>query len=276
VSSLRISLVGLPSSGKTTYLAALWAYLKPSDDPAAFRIASWPENRAYLQKIADDWFAGRPLDHTPTGLVGEIDFSVKAEGQPELRIQIPDLSGEVYKRAVAYRLIEQAVVDELIESNFILLFVSAIEAKTPICLTDLGHGVDGAHNELGAVDFDAENLESDWLNADLLQIVLALLREADRTAPPVTVVVSAWDTVQSLHLTPDAWLRRTQPALAQLIRELARTTPTFIVGISAQGGDYATDPDITRADPHARAIVQVNETVNADITAPLRWFLEPS
>lgn len=271
---VQISLVGLPSSGKTTYLAALWAGLKPSDDPTAFHITTWPSNRAYLQEIADDWFAGRALDHTPTGIVGDIDFVISDGGQADLRIAVPDLSGEVYKRAVAHRLIERALVDRLVGSDAILFFVGAIDAKTPVCLTDLGTIDAGAARPPIGTDFDPESLESDWLNAELLQIVLTLLRDADRDPPPVAFIVSAWDKVESLGLAPEDWLLRTQPALAQLVNELNEHTSTCVIGVSAQGGDYATNPEVTASPPHSRAVVRVGNAVSSDVTTPLRWLLD--
>ena len=100
---LRFCLVGLPETGKTTYIAALWAYVSAAGPPEKYHVEpdKYPADAAYLNEIADAWARGKDMprnDSTPTP---RIEFEVAAGERRSLLFRLPDLRGEVYKQIVS-------------------------------------------------------------------------------------------------------------------------------------------------------------------------------
>ncbi len=323
MSGTRIAMVGLPNAGKTTYVAAFWATARATPRPDRHTIVSFPDDPTYLQATADAWFAGRPVDRNRSESIQPIVLSLRRKGRADLKLAIPDLSGESFRDAAADRRILPEVAEVVTECSLVLFFVSAATATTPVSLVDLppeveeenedGDGEDpnGDHQGVGdeedsdeqhqddtehsdqedddeqasdqedheaaddpahsSEEFDSKALETDILNAELLQLIAELRDDLD-AYPPVLVVVSAWDTVSDLGVTPYEWLRTNQPMFAQVVAEHGRSAAVEVMGISAQGGDYSVDPDITTVRPEERPVVVTKEATHQDIGLPFVWF----
>jgi hypothetical protein len=270
---LTACFVGLPGAGKTTYLAALWA---ASRDPAngSFRVQRFPDpsTRAYLQRIADQWFAGQVVERNASGSWEPVELSLESESSREVHLRIPDLSGEAFRDLAAERTLDDRILELVRVSDVVLFFVNAATASTPVYLTDLD-GEPPARHAGGADDddFRPELLESDVLNAELLSLLPALHPTPERPAP-LAVVVSAWDCAEITGMSPRDWLRNNQPMFAQVLAEYERAAPVTVIGVSAQGGDYERSPEVREADPHLRPLVVTDAGRSSDISAPLLWY----
>ncbi len=55
MSQKRIMICGLPESGKTTFIAALWYLLSNDEISTALTLESLPENRNYLNSLSRKW-----------------------------------------------------------------------------------------------------------------------------------------------------------------------------------------------------------------------------
>ena len=54
----KLLMVGLPETGKTTYLAALWDVVNnPEEVEGALKLACLPVNAQYLNMISEKWIA---------------------------------------------------------------------------------------------------------------------------------------------------------------------------------------------------------------------------
>ena len=57
-------LIGLPETGKTTFLAALWQVVESDEVPGALRLEKLHGDREHLNKIRADWLCCSPMGRT--------------------------------------------------------------------------------------------------------------------------------------------------------------------------------------------------------------------
>ena len=58
-------MVGLPGTGKTTFLAALWHVAKSHEVPGSMRLERREGDQEYLNWIADEWSKCAELETNP-------------------------------------------------------------------------------------------------------------------------------------------------------------------------------------------------------------------
>jgi hypothetical protein len=305
----RLCLLGLPKTGKTTYLAALWSYLRSELTEGMLRIIQLPEDTGYLDEISYAWAAGDPMPRSSPGVSDHIEFTIEVPDRPPLQVVLPDLPGEVFLNAVRRPAIDEGPGTAVLDSDLLLLFVNCRSATMfeplgdhpadpaaaeppppangrgagpPVITTHQSMGESRSGDDLVAAgqtvpdvptlrEFDIGALDTDTLNCELLERLENLV--IDNGFPPLLVVVSAWDVYAAeAELTPYDWLRDHQPMLWQHIEELGRTKTVGVVGVSAQGADYQDQPDIVEADVGARAWGTDSSGGHTDIAGPLLWY----
>jgi hypothetical protein len=287
-------LVGLPATGKTTYIAALWAYLRSGLDDSKWRVLEVPEDTTYLNLIVQAWLDRKEMPRSAPG-VDTVEFTVQTPGGQPTTIVVPDLPGEMFLNAVRRPAIDTVPATAVTESDVLFIFVNGQRASTfaPLGdqeppdeafdedeeveeIEDEGAGTDEEHTEAEAGDtpplreFVISDLDSDTLNTELLQRVLYLRR--DQAPPPVVVVVSAWDVLDVTGKTPEEWLKDEQPMTWQSIVELRTRTTVAVIGVSAQGADYDDDPTIHQTPTRDRPWGRDGDLNKTEITGPLLLF----
>lgn len=124
-----IILVGGPASGKTNYIARLWLSFKARK--GQLRASKLPANIEYVndavQHLLDRKFAPRTEHNMDES--GRRDFIVKVRGNegtgPEQEITVPDITGELWRRAIDSYELPQEWMDALKASSSAILFVRA-------------------------------------------------------------------------------------------------------------------------------------------------------
>jgi GTPase SAR1 family protein len=92
----NILLCGLPSSGKTTFLAALWYLLYNNNEIAtALSLRAFPQKREYLNELSELWSSFIQFTRTSDELQ-EISLQLN-DGPREIDFHIPDMSGETWE-----------------------------------------------------------------------------------------------------------------------------------------------------------------------------------
>ena len=269
MTSIRVSLAGLPEAGKSTYIVALWAYLGASPDDNSYKMTGYPGQLEYLKKLADAWFAGQPLDRNTLGAIKDIRISLESPIRTTVEVAVPDLPGEAFQQTVTSRRIDETIASVVTECDLLFFFVNANDARTFHPVAELPPSKDNTHNK--AVPFDVAELDSDLLNADLLQQLRFVLR--DRRLPAISVLISAWDLCVPTKMSPSAWLCDAQPMFFQLLEELRRRTDVAVFGVSAQGDDYLANPRVVESPPLKRVyLVNDNGVRTNDLTTPLAWY----
>lgn len=274
------AILGLPRSGKTTFLAALWHLIDAGEVATQLVLEKLVGDHAHLNSIVDAW---RKCTEVPrTSMAGETTVSIfarTAAGDKAIVLEFPDLSGESFKEQFRTRSCSPAYVEGYERDGGVLLFVNADRPSDGMSLLDIP--ADGASEVAGAV-LEAE-METPW-SADMVpeQVQLVELLQF-LISPPfmrrrrrLALVVSAWDTVGGPKPTPDEWLGRELPLLHQFLRSNAAFFETRVYGVSAQGGDVKGDQraDLLKLLPSERIECVGDGVVPHDLTAPLLWLSE--
>lgn len=274
---IRVCLVGLPATGKTTYIAALWAYLRSGAPDATYRVPRVPEDTTYLNAIANAWATGADMPRSSPGATDTVEFTIEIDGRSPVTVVLPDLPGEMFLNAVRRASIDTVPAEAVVGSDLLLLFVNGQRAtafaplgdqEPPISVTESDDGERINEFTIGALD-------TDTLNTELLERLRHLL---DRPLPPIVVVVSAWDVLEGSYASPADWLEKQQPMTSQYLDALRAGTTIGIVGVSAQGADYDDEPTVHHKPVTERAWGRFDEDTRTDIAGPLLWFdsVEPS
>lgn len=267
-----VALLGLPSTGKTTYLAALYNLLESAGPNADERLRSLPPHRLYLEEIRDAWLAGLAVPRTPVGTGEIVELEAVMRGEP-LDLRIPDVSGESFAEALTTRHIDAGLAAAVREATGLLLFTNPSELRPRVLLSRTeGLGLDDSAGG-DELDFDpATTLPAETQLVDLLQWAVRLRHRHEPL--PAAVVVSMWDELPA-GATTQMWLAQ-MPLLRQYAASTADAVDIRVFGVSAQGGRYGGDQDPAAMPPAERPFVVDPDGDRAnDITLPLRWAALP-
>lgn len=280
-----VVVIGLPGSGKTTFLAALWHLIAKREVPTKLRLDSLVRgNQKHLNEIADRWRNAQMQERTALGGNQFISIAVVDESGQRSTITFPDVQGEAYQGIWEDRECEREVADTLVRGN-VLLFIHATEIKTPHWVVDIAAQTRalGLPVEEGVPVPWSPHLAPTQVKAVGL---LTLLTERPLDCGPrrLAVMFSAWDKASGEGLSPSEFLRQKLPLLHQYLFTNPNQWDTRVFGVSAQGGDYdevKVGAQATRSaellreldNPSARIELRDATSKSHDLTIPLAWLL---
>jgi hypothetical protein len=276
VSTQYHSILGLPRSGKTTFLAALWHLIDAGEVATKIVLDKLVGDHAHLNMIVEAW---RRCEEVPrTSMAAEtkvtIHVHVLASGQ-KVVLGFPDLSGESFEEQFAARACASDYVEGFRHPGGILLFVNANRPSDGMTLAEIGPAIavtdEPAEHELER-EWTAELVPEQVRLVDLLQFLLRppFVRRQRR----LVVVVSAWDVVLEPKPTPEQWLARELPLLHQFLTNNPESFDVRVYGVSAQGGDVTGEQRtaLARQTPSRRIRCVGPDADRNDLTAPLVWL----
>lgn len=268
--------VGLPESGKTTFLAALWHVITLGTLPSSLTVDRVSGDRTYLNAIAHRWSDGHALERTITAGGATVQMHLRYRSVDRaFSLTFPDLPGEVFRDAWAHRTWPKDVAEMAATATGILLFIHP-DVHEPQRLDVLNRtSIAGGAAELPADATTSSGVPSEtesapWLPGDaphavilvdLIQAVLRAQTASDDNAKGesplrVAVVISAWDLVDAearyapqadvanhgarmagpVPESPSQWVAHRLPFLEQFLRSNPETIQYHVFGVSAQGG----------------------------------------
>jgi hypothetical protein len=274
--------VGLPSSGKTTFLAALWHVAESGEVPSSLQVSQVTGLRDHLNKIRGQWLSCEEIDRTK--IPAERTVSLKLRNpytSHETELWLPDLSGETFRLQWETR--QWSVEFDALAGDSLgaLLFIH------PKCVFEPGRidtSIDRMADVLGAVtDVRIDDVtplpwtpDKSPTQVKLVELVQFLkARPFSGRALRLAVIISAWDLVMQGE-RPEIWLQKRLPLLFQYLAANVEVIPFRIYGVSAQGGDLSSQAtELQRlVKPSERIRVDGPEAEAHDITAPIRWVME--
>lgn len=260
-------MVGLPESGKSTYLGALYHALLRAPKHGLHLVRE-PDERDYLLDLQRRWLSLKPLKRSVHHGAKQVEIPIgTSEDGSELMLAIPDVVGEDYHDAWLHGNWRGGLPEWLCRADGLLLFLRADNVRDATLIS-----VDPSRDVIprgSAVQRDAQVPPTQAMLCDVLEQI----RETRGGAmAPVATVVAAWDTAADTNLTPEDWLAWQTPLLSQWLRANESEVPFSIFGISAQGGDLR-DEDIRK-----RLADQIEERPlpkhGSPLIAPVQWLLE--
>jgi len=275
-------MVGLPAAGKTTYLAALW-YLGTAAAPdVAYRVDRLEGDLKYLNAMGRAWLECSEVPHTSVSssespVLSMVDTATGAA----TRLNIPDLSGEVFSHAIHSRRWDPRIAEPANAADGLLIFVNPGQLREPAWVFERPTG--GQPEGPQPIAWSADLLPTQVQLVDLLQSVKYL--RSGRVCP-VAVIVSAWDEVASFYDEPSVWLSERLPLLDQYLATNARAFPNKLFGVSAQGGPLpGSEAALLDKKPFERPFIveglaRSEGAGNSDVarsahdlSAPVRWLI---
>lgn len=281
-----VVIIGLPSSGKTTFLAALWHLINARDVPTKLRFGGLRVGDAtHLNAIASRWRDAKVQERTAVTGTRLVTMNLLDETDLPVRVTFPDTPGEAYRQMWEDRDCDPQIA-AAISAGGVLLFVHADNIRAPQWVVD-----EVALSRALGLEIPADNEVAPWharLAPTQVQLVdlLQLLRTAPLDAGPrrLAIMLSAWDKAAEEGLTPDAYLAAKLPLLSQYLRRSSDGWKYEVFGVSAQGGDYDPADEELPPVPEAEALRKLDQAstrirlVGAhaethDLTVPLEWVI---
>jgi len=270
-------IVGMPNAGKSTYLAAFWySLVNPTGNKLKLKSV---EHEEYLYGLSQKWSNCEELDRTALGEEAK-DLSVNvidANGH-EFKIIMPDLSGETFSNCYEQRILDDDVVDYIIESDSIMLFINVADIIEPVLISNLPLTTERTNENEGAQNKELPiwNAYGDPMQTkivDLLQIISALKNSQHIK---LGIVLSAWDLVEKLspEELPQNYVQKQLPLLWQFLYTNSNEYNTQYWGVSAQGADLEYKDALVTLNPLERIVVI--DTVgnkHKDISLPIYRIL---
>jgi hypothetical protein len=258
-----IIMIGLPESGKSTYLGALYHLLRQSKNEG-LRLARVPEEREYLLELERRWLALTPLERSRHHGARNVQIPILTADQRELTLAIPDVVGEAYLDAWLHGGWTDGLEDWLGRATGLLLFIRADAVREATLIT-----VETQSGATAKSDrWDPSSTPTQGMLCDLLEQVAAVRGDL---LPPIAVVVSAWDEAAPQGLAARAWMNWRTPLLDQRLRANESDTPFEVFGISAQGGNL--HDEAVRQRLASRIEDRPLPENGSPLNAPLEWLL---
>lgn len=243
-------IIGLPSSGKTTFLAAL-GYVLNMSDKNAIKLNSC-RDMEYISNISGQWSSCKRMEHTHIESLEEIRMTVRESGGDEYELVLPDRAGERFKKKHKSEHSEVELHTALQENEKILFFVNpALIRPEPMIGTiskkyrefkngEIISQPSKTEAESGSPVSSEFALGDQAEHVELLQSILA----SELPSIHITIVVSAWDVFMGSEeiKKPEDTLYQYLPLLWQVIESHKSTLHVSYWGISAQGGNW-DDPE---------------------------------
>lgn len=289
MSAQKILVAGLPESGKTTFLAALWHLVSIRELKTELQFETLVGcDATHLNKIAGFWRDAVVQTRTSSATYTDVLLRLKSETKGPVSVTFPDLSGEEYRDLWERRAYYERFGEYLTETNRVLLFIHADKLNKPRWIFDeafVRQTLSVQDSQPTPVSWSPKLAPTQVQLVDLLQL---LVRGALDVGPrKLCVVLSAWDKAEGEELTPAEYLKTHLPLLQQFLETNPEYWTWTVVGVSAQGGDYGAknEQDKKRAQvevervqaieiPSTRIRVVGLGAETHDLTQIIRWLAE--
>lgn len=277
MTSHQHSIIGLPRSGKTTFLAALWHLLDAGEVSSKFVLDKMVGDHTHLNTIVEAWRKCEEVPRTSMAAETKVSIHVReaASGRTAV-LHFPDLSGESFEQQLSTRSCTTDYVEGFEGSGGILLFVTADRASDGMAILDVAPLAPGEEVVEQPEEYREWTPEMVSAQVNLVELMQFLQHFPFRRGiRRVAVVVSAWDVIAPPDLEPSHWLQRELPLLHQFLISNPGSFEFRVYGVSAQGGDVTSDQkgELVVKTPSTRISCIGPETAPHDLTSPIAWLM---
>lgn len=282
MTSAKTVILGLPKSGKTTFLAALWHLMESEETDVGLVVDRIEGNHKYLNDIAAKWRTYQPVGRTSQLGDTDVSISVRNNISGEIgELSFPDLAGEAFDRQVEDRRVTSRYRINFDEDDGILFFIKVDRVDEEMSIAEMnelvGMSAEDDDDQDAVVDPDDVEWTPEYTltQARIVQVLLDLFDHPFAVRPRrLAVMLSAWDVLHEPP-EPEVWLALNMPLVHQFLTCNQLMLETRVYGVSAQGldlekGDRSKMPHIAAS----KRIIMVGNGAGAhDLTAPLIWMM---
>src|SRR5216684_968364 len=267
--SNQFVMIGLPASGKTSFLAALWYLVQHKEVEHRLTLERMEGDSKHLNHISSLWASFEVVPRTPTNTNRTVSMVLNdSVTKKTITLTFPDLSGESFMSQWVERHFTVNYDNFLKESVGGVLFISPLDYRKPVriasampLLKEMGAaGRSNGETDDSSIAWDPTKAPTQVQLVELFQFAL---------------VVSAGDQLKGVKATPVEWLVDEMPFLSQFLESNRRLFDFNVYGLSAQGGDYEGDVGkLTGMKPSERILVAGDSVTNPhDLTELLTWLM---
>jgi double-GTPase-like protein len=280
--SNQFVMIGLPASGKTSFLAALWYLVQHKEVEHRLTLERMEGDSKHLNHISSLWASFEVVPRTPINTNRTVSMVLNdSVTKKTITLTFPDLSGESFRSQWVERHFTVSYDNFLKESLGGVLFISPLDYRKPVriasalpLLKEMGAaGRSNGETDDSSIAWDPTKAPTQVQLVELLQFVA----EREYFKPPfrLALVISAWDQLKGVKATPVKWLVDEMPFLSQFLESNRRLFDFNVYGLSAQGGDYEDDVGkLTGMKPSERILVAGDSVTNPhDLTELLTWLM---
>lgn len=273
----KVFMIGMPSSGKTTYLASLCRLLLYGEQKTEWRLdikdvpEGFDEIRKFIKNLNSYKIVGRTQE------IYDIGLNLYNQNQEWMQFVVPDSSGEIFRDLVYDRRIASNIMDQIVESDMLLFFINVntmisedrikLGEKSAIKQLNEEQGdkvIQSAEDKVEEYAGDKENEQIESKEqvknkeekqkkynnqsalVELLQNIIYLVPHSLN----IRFVISAWDLVEKEFkqdkVTPEEYIKQKLPLLYQYLVFNFKLVDYDIWGVSAQGGDFDDEDDLKK------------------------------
>lgn len=260
----NLFIMGAPNAGKSTFLAALWHSINQKDVHTDLTLVRMTGDANYLCGIEQKWIEVENLERTVIGQEQENLSILLTNGDIELELEFPDLSGETFQNIYENREMSMALKEKIENSDAILYFVNVEDIHSPEFISDIEpqYRQDGDKIQLRSAGKDDP---SQVQIIDLLQVILEIKKKVN-----LGIVCSAWDLVDSTEsMDVNLFLKNRMNMLWQYLEANKNVYNTKLWGVSAQGGKIDESDRLLDIDEPIKRIKIVNDkrVTSCDLTS---------
>lgn len=263
-------IVGLPESGKTTFLGALAYTITNSVSGTNVFELDKIENLDYMIGLANTWSKCEEVGRTNLDQYESSTLFLKDSLGNKVQLSLPDQSGEEFKNIVRNRSMIMSMYTAIKECDNIFLFINPNVIEKDVMINDIDP------------QFRIESQENDnFLDKkyvhEQVQYVMLLqdIRVIKKDKIKIKIIISAWDAYND-GKCPSELLRDKLPLVWQYLSSNEQLFHCEFWGISAQGGDL-TDPlvkeqmlDYENAIERIKVVYENNNELTHDLTVLLK------
>jgi GTPase SAR1 family protein len=279
MSDKTILFSGLPNSGKTTFIAALWYYLFYSTGKAEYSFDTLENSeQEYLNAISLKWASCEDVIRTNPTKLEDISIRIRNNSSGEkMMLNVPDINGERFNTQFEFRQWEEDFESLIKNSHGLILFVDPRDAKNKPRLIYQENqyyrmfGDEKPKNVAPAVEWTEKLAPSQVKLVDFLQM---LDYHKPGTIERIAILISCWDVVKN-ETDPKNWAKTHVPLLYQYLTANKGLFESKFYGISSQGGNYENDrAKLQQMEPLERILVTDGEITSKNILSPILWLTD--
>lgn len=270
---------GLPDTGKSTFLGALWYNLRNCSTLIPMKLQSdenLPDDITLLEKFSDNWINLVKFDRTNSNTSDLVKINlVELNTNKKIELGIPDFLGETFLDIIEGKT-NSTLEKWCKEADTLLYFIQ--DASPGVFEDDFKR--DGDEENIAPVEIPP--LTARKMTEAAKNIMILKYLSEMKKFKKVIIALSWWDVMTKNGATPcnpAEHLRNISPALYYNLYE--RFENVEIIGVSAQGESYpedgASDDDIrefkqrmaTLTLSGKRAFIQKDNTICYDLSLPI-------
>ena len=283
MSITKCMIAGLPGSGKSTYIGALWYCLMHPEKIEGIKMVADKMNLAddltVLNRLSDAYKYVKLIDRNYSDQNETVQINLKvADSDTRLQVEIPDFLGENFRDLVELK--ESELVSEWLKDTDTLVYF--MNEVTPPEFED-DHGPEDDESPMPAKEVPHFSIKTISAVAMNIMVLKCLLNK--KSFKKVVIVLSWWDQKTNNGTTknnPQEYLKDNSPALFNFIQY---HIPNFeIIGLSAQGQEYQTKDqenyEATKKEIKAktregkRSFVEIGDEIVHDLSLPLYLLIK--